>query len=115
MKLLSQKLKKKYYYKFDFTNKPEEKFNIGSTLYLLDITWSNGEKNKDEYQSKKASCSMDCYNYANYITNVNQLNLIGTTSNGDKIYELKNKETKVNPDDKESILKVMYDSHYSYI
>lgn len=101
-----------YYYKFEFTNKKEEKMHIGSTPYLFDITWNDGIKNKNEYLSREMSCSINCYDYADYISDINQLNEIGQTSHGDKIYELKDKNFIIQGE-KESILQNFYNIYHS--
>lgn len=93
-----------------FIKDKDKSENYLSTPHVLDINWKNGDKNQEEYVSKSVRPLSDkCYNYPEYISNPNQLQVIGTTSAGDKIYTLKNKDMKAGEDKKRSVFKKAYD------
>jgi hypothetical protein len=81
---------------------------------IISSTWLDGSKNNNEYISSGfGSCGFrECYQYADYITDVNNLEKTGTTDTGDPLYELKEKNLKLNSDSEKSILQTLYDGFY---
>ena len=79
---------------------------VNAIPYKLDITWTSGTKNTNEYIFKAVGgCGASgCYNYANYITD-NDIKEIGKTGTGDSIYTLKDNNFK-------NKLQEMYDQYY---
>lgn len=83
--------------------------------YLLDISWLDKSKNKYFYvfqQMYMMSNGDGCWTNANYIKDASQLKQVGTASNGDSIYELKDINTKRIAGENISILQSMYDEYY---
>lgn len=97
---------REYFFNLDFLGKKSSSIITGLIPYLLDITWSDGTKNTNEYIFKSlGGCGVSgCYSYADYVTD-NDLKEVGKTGTGDSIYALKDN----NFDGK---LKLMYDQYY---
>jgi hypothetical protein len=86
-------------------------FDIAASA-VLQVNWNDGHINDKKYVANSVSgCGGIGYNYADYITSVDQLDVVGKLINGEPIYELKNKTLKVK-DSKVSILRDMYDQYY---
>lgn len=103
-----------YYLKADIFNKLGS-LTAGRTQDVLNIIWNNGSANTVEYGpiAGPLGCGgPGCYDVAEYITNVNMLNIVGKTTSGSPIYELKDVNTKARADDQVSVLQNIYDSYY---
>lgn len=103
-----------YYLKADIFNKLGS-LTAGRTQDVLNIIWNNGSANTVEYGpiAGPLGCGgPGCYDVAEYITNVNMLNIVGKTTSGSPIYELKDVNTKARSDDQVSVLQNIYDSYY---
>ncbi|MCX6730063.1 MAG: hypothetical protein NT058_01005, partial [Candidatus Portnoybacteria bacterium] len=88
-----------YYFGFNFFKKDGENVKPDSAMGILDVKWSNGQQNTQEYRAGM----YECYDYG-YTGDINQLVEVGITGNGYKLYEPKDKN--------QSALKEMYDSYY---
>ena len=84
------------------------------TPMVLDFTLLDGTKNNNEYvlQNVTGCGAQGCYKYVDYITNVSQLEKIGSANSGDPIYSLTDKTLKANPADEKSILELAYEYYY---
>lgn len=91
---------RRYYFGFNFFKKEGEDAKSDRAIGILDAKLSNGEQNIQEYRAGM----YECYDYANYVSDINQLIEIGITGNGYKLYEPKDKN--------HSALKQMYDGYY---
>ncbi|MFH1712763.1 MAG: hypothetical protein ABH896_01055, partial [Candidatus Jacksonbacteria bacterium] len=71
-------------YNFDlkFLGKKSETEFYGSIPYILDIVWLDGTKNQEEYvYAPTGRCGgYGCYNYASYISDLSDLEKIGSTT-----------------------------------
>lgn len=78
---------------------------------LLDVVWSNGESNNDDYGHTEITggCgrTSGCYNY-DYSLTKNDLKVAGVLKNGDPIYELKSYNEDISKE-----LKTLYSNIYS--
>lgn len=83
---------------------------MGQIPNVLDITWSNGTKNSEEFLQETYRNSQS---YAYYIKGLEDLKITGQTKTGETIYELKNQNTKENSADTENIFEKMYNSIYT--
>jgi hypothetical protein len=103
-----------YYFQTDLLN--DTFYNIKTRVNkILDITWLDGGKNKNEYEVMSTDftgCgSTGCYNYEHDINSLDQLKLVGKTPEGGNLYELKDKnfvDTRLNGE----LLKFYYDGYY---
>ena len=97
---------REYSFNLQFLGQKTKSDVSGVVPYKLDITWSDGTKNNNEYTlSVVSGCGgTTCYAYADYVTE-NDLREIGKTSTGDSIYALRDNNFQ-------SKLKSMYDSYY---
>jgi hypothetical protein len=103
-----------YYFDIAFASPKENKAEYsGVSPNLLDITWNDGTKNDNEYVWQRVGgCGpTGCYNYVDYITSVEQLDPIGETSTGEKIYTLHDKSFKPGKSEKD-LFTEMYDLYY---
>ena len=89
-----------YYFDFGFFKTTGEDYKSYNATGILDVQWSDGEENTQEYRAGM----YECYEYANYISNADQLVEIGLSGNGNKFYELKDKHL--------SALEQMYATYY---
>ncbi|PKL72715.1 hypothetical protein CVV26_00410 [Candidatus Kuenenbacteria bacterium HGW-Kuenenbacteria-1] len=80
---------------------------------MLDFIWLDDSKNSNEYTFQKTGMcgSFGCYNYADYITDISQLEKVGQTANNNAIYELKDKNFTIK-NAENSILKEIYNNYY---
>lgn len=100
-----------YELKLDFLGAEGESSQyLGQIPNTLDITWSDGTKNSEEFLQETYRNSQS---YAYYIKGLEDLKITGQTKTGDPIYELKNTDFKENPADTENIFKKMYNSIYT--
>ena len=100
---------REYYIELKFLGEKSNSGVRGSTIvpYKLDITWSNGTKNVNEYvfENLGGGCTnSNCFTYA-YNMNIENLKEIGKTGTGDSIYALKDNNF-------ENKLKDLYDQYY---
>lgn len=98
---------REYYFNLNFLGQKMTNNKIANaTPYKLDITWSDGTKNTNEYifNTMTGCGGTGCYSYADYITD-NDLKEIGKTSTDDPIYALKDNNFA-------GKLKLMYDEYY---
>ena len=83
----------------------------GNGNALLDVVWSNGESNNDDYGHTEITggCgrTSGCYNY-DYSLTKNDLKIVGVLKNGEPIYELKSYN-----EDMSKELKTLYSNIYS--
>jgi hypothetical protein len=108
---------REYYFDLPFilgTDSDIENNYAGFVAQNMDITWLDGSKNSAKYFSKKITgCGgIGCYNYAWYLSSVNQLEKAGATTDGSSVYVLKDQNQKTKASDAKSILQEMYDSYY---
>lgn len=105
----------KYMVEMDFVGKPGDPTQYsGMVPSQIAITWDEGEENKDEYIFlRMTGCggSTNCSDYVDYISSVDELLVVGKTSTGDNVYELKDKEFK-KEENAEALLKTLYKNYY---
>ncbi len=107
---------REYYYDLDFAKISEQSsnMNIDINTQIIDFHWLDGTPNTYTYAYKIIGrCgSFGCYNFAKYITSIDQLKEVGKNNNGESFYELKDSNFKENTSDKTSILQGIYDMYY---
>ncbi|MCK5536482.1 MAG: hypothetical protein KAI79_06625, partial [Bacteroidales bacterium] len=104
-----------YVLEIDFLGKEGEPAQYaGIVPSVPEIVWNNGMVNTEEYIFERThSCGGGdvCLDYSSYIKGVSQLEELGKTTSGDKIYTVKDKNFKIEGFE-ESILMNMYNSYY---
>jgi len=92
---------------YDYELPFAEEKGVGEVGSRLDIIWSGGKRSEFEYETKKiGGCGAYCYD--KYEGEDSDLDVIGATGNGDKIYGFKD----VNSKEAGTILKPIYDNYY---
>ncbi|MFA6466499.1 MAG: hypothetical protein WCV71_01410 [Patescibacteria group bacterium] len=100
-----------YELKLDFLGTEGESSQyLGQIPNTLDITWSDGTKNSEEFLQETYRNSQS---YAYYIKGLEDLKITGQTKTGKPIYELKNPNFKEISADTENIFEKMYNSIYT--
>ena len=107
----------RYFLELDFSGMEGDSYAYAGVVPTkLDIVWDNGEVNNSEYVFQSASAcncgrGIPCMNYAEYISDVEQLEKIAKTKTGYNIYELNDMDMKKEGRDT-GIIQEIYDGYY---
>lgn len=85
---------------------------FGAVPLKFTLTWNDNIVNDDSFLQDIYGSYRASHPYANYINSVEDLKITGHLTNGDPIYELKNSDKKINPNDNESLYQTMYNRYY---